>query len=648
MSEPLWTPSPQRIEAANMTAFMRFVEQRHCVSLNAYEPLWQWSVDHRQQFWAALWDFCNIRASRRWDEVFVEGDKMPGARWFTGSRLNFAENILCRTDDEPAILFWNEQGRQQPMSFSELRREVARIAQWLRTIGVESGDRIAAFAPNIPQTVVTMLAAASIGAIFSSCSPDFGVEAVVERFAQIEPVVLLTADGATYGGKSFDSLAKVREFLPLLPSIKQTLVVPYVDENPSLDGLVSPTDWNAIESADGELSFEQLPFDHPLVILFSSGTTGVPKCIVHSAGGTLLQHRKEHLLHTNLGPHDRLFYFTTCGWMMWNWLVSALAGGTSIVLYDGSPFHPSGNVFFDMIDAQQITAIGLSASYIAALENADLQPAHTHRLETLRTILSTGSPLLPEGFDYVYRSVKEDVCLSSISGGTDIVSCFALGNPIGPVWRGELQCRGLGMHVEVFDEEGHSVIGSKGELVCVKAFPSMPIGFWNDPDEKKYRAAYFDRFANVWHHGDFAERTENGGLVIHGRSDAVLNPGGVRIGTAEIYRQANSLSEVVDSIAIGQQWQDDVRVVLFVRLVEGQTLDEELAMRIRQTIRSGASPRHVPAKILQVPDIPRTRSGKIVELAVREAVHGRPINNRQSLANPAALEFFRNRPELTS
>ena len=637
---------PQQVETANITAFGRFVEQRHDVSLDCYDALWQWSVDRRADFWPAIWDFCDVRATQRWDQVLVDGDRMPGAQWFAGARLNFAENLLRRSDDVPAIVFWNEHGRQREISFSKLYRDVASVAQWLRASGVKVGDRVAAFMPNMPQTVIMMLAAASVGAVFSSCSPDFGAEAVIERFGQIEPVVLLVADGYSYGGKSFDSLATVRNVLPELPSIRHMLVVPYADVSPPLDGLVNPTNWNAIEPSDRTIEFEQLPFDHPLYVLFSSGTTGVPKCIVHGAGGTLLQHLKEHVLHTNLGAGDRLFYFTTCGWMMWNWLVSALAVGTTIVLYDGSPFYPDGNAIFDVIDAEHITAFGTSASYIAALEKANIAPAKTHGLESLRTILSTGSPLAPEGFDYVYRSIKSDVCLSSISGGTDIVSCFAIGNPIGPVWRGELQCRGLGMSVEVFDDHGTSLVGAKGELVCTKPFPSMPIGFWDDPDGERYQAAYFDRFANVWHHGDFAELTQHGGVIIHGRSDTVLNPGGVRIGTAEIYRRANALPEVADSIAIGQHWQDDVRVVLFVKLIEGQTLDDDLAAEIRRTIRSGTSPRHVPAKILQVPDIPRTRSGKIVELAVRDAVHNRPFHNQHALANSATLDAFRNRPEL--
>ena len=648
MNEPLWKPSPDEIEAANMTAFMRFVAERHGVEADSYDTLWQWSVDRREEFWSAVWEFCNVKASRAWGEVLVDGDRMPGAKWFPGARLNFAENLLQTDDDELALIFWSEQGERRYLTFAQLRREVSRVAAWLRSVGVRQGDRVAAFMPNIPETVVVMLAAASIGAIFSSCSPDFGAEAVVERFRQIEPVVLVTADGYSYGGKAFDSLARVREFSANLPSIRHTLVVPYVNDNPSLDGLITPTRYDELEAAPAELEFAQLPFDHPLYILYSSGTTGVPKCIVHGAGGTLLQHLKEHVLHTNLKLGDRLFYFTTCGWMMWNWLVSGLATGAAIVLYDGSPFHPDANILFDMTDEESITVFGTGAGYINALQKAGVAPAKTHRLNSLNAMLSTGSPLSQENFDYVYSDIKSDLCLSSISGGTDIVSCFALGNPIGPVWRGELQCRGLGMAVDVFDEQGQSMASGKGELVCTKPFPSMPLGFWNDESGEKYHRAYFDVFPNVWRHGDFAEHTSHGGMIIHGRSDTVLNPGGVRIGSAEIYRQANALPEVVESLAIGQQWDDDVRVVLFVVLAEGRDLEDALANRIKQAIRTGASPRHVPAKIIAVQDIPRTRSGKLCELAVREVVHGREVTNAHAMANPESLEHFRERRELTT
>ena len=644
---PLWRPSAAQIESAHMTALMREATKLHAETIDDYGALWRWSIERPAEFWSLVWDYCSVVSSARGECVLRDGDLMPGARWFPDARLNFAENLLQAEDNATAIIFWNERGVQQHMTFGQLRDDVARVARWLRGVGVGQGDRVAAFLPNMPAAVVTMLAAASIGAVFSSCSPDFGVEAVVERFSQIEPTVLVTADGYRYGGNTFDSLARVREFSSQLPTLQQTLVVPYLQPMPALEGLVGPTRWDDLP-AGGELEFAQLPFDHPLYILYSSGTTGVPKCIVHSAGGTLLQHLKEHQFHTNVSPGDRLFYFTTCGWMMWNWLVSGLASGAAIVLYDGAPFCRRGRLLFEMVDAEEIDVFGTSASFLAALEKLGATPGESYRLDSLRTILSTGSPLAAEGFDFVYEKIKRDVCLSSISGGTDIVSCFALGNPTAPVWRGELQCRGLGMAVDVFDDAGQTLREGKGELVCTVPFPSMPVGFWNDPDGSRYHNAYFARFPGVWHHGDFAELTPHDGMIIHGRSDAVLNPGGVRIGTAEIYRQVGLVPEVVESIAVGQQWQGDVRVVLFVRLRDGITLDDELIGRIKSQIRAGASPRHVPAVVLQVTDIPRTRSGKIVELAVRDAMHGRPVKNLNAMANPEALQHFRDRPELAA
>ncbi len=643
----LWRPSEDRIAAANLTRFTHFVNDRYAVGAHDYAALWQWSIAEREQFWSAVWDFCQIKASARGERVLVDGDRMPGARWFPDARLNFAENLLRRRDDAEAIVFWNEAGRQSSLTYAELYEQTAHVAASLKQWGVQSGDRVAALLPNIPEAIVVMLAAASLGAIFSSCSPDFGVSGAVDRFGQIAPRVLFVADGYTYGGKSFSSLDKATAIRAAVPSIETCVMIPYLDRDATPPPAPGWKSWHeALASAGSDLDFAQLPFDHPLYILYSSGTTGVPKCIVHGAGGTLLQHVKEHVLHTDLRRDDRLFYFTTTGWMMWNWLVSALASEVTVVLFDGSPFAPTERILWDLAEQERVTVFGTSAKYIAALEKAGASPRQTHRLDSLRAVLSTGSPLLPESFDYVYREIKADVCLSSISGGTDIVSCFVLGVPTLPVYRSEIQARGLGMQVEVFDDHGRPVEGEKGELVCTAAFPSMPVGFWNDPDGSRYRAAYFERFPGVWRHGDYTELTSHGGVIIYGRSDAVLNPGGVRIGTAEIYRQVEQVPEVVESLAVGQSWQGDVRIVLFVRLRDGVTLDDALRRRIVQQVRTGASPRHVPAKILQVADIPRTRSGKIVELAVADCIHGRPVHNVEALANPTALDQFRGLAEL--
>jgi acetoacetyl-CoA synthetase len=649
-AKPLWTPSAERIAQANLVRFMDEVRRRYGVDAHDYASLYEWSIAEPERFWRALWDHAGVIAEGSTERVLLDATRMPGARWFPDVRLNFAENLLRRRDQATALVFRGEGGVRARLTYAELYSEVSRLAQALREAGVRAGDRVAGFLPNIPAAVSAMLATTSIGAIWSSCSPDFGVQGLLDRFGQIAPRILFAADGYRYGGKAIDLLPRLREVAERLPSVEQSVIVPYLDGEGGTGGVGRAVTWEAFirDTAPCEIAFDRLPFDHPVYILYSSGTTGVPKCIVHGVGGTLLQHLKEHRLHTDLKAGERLFYFTTCGWMMWNWLVSALASEATLLLYDGSPFADDGTVLFDYAEQERMNVFGTSAKYIDAAAKLGLEPARTHRLDELKAVLSTGSPLAPEGFDWVYARVKSDMELASISGGTDIISCFALGNPIGPVWRGELQCRGLGMRVEVYDHEGRPVRGQKGELVCTAPFPSMPVGFWNDPDGAKYRAAYFERFPGVWSHGDYVELTEHDGLIIYGRSDAVLNPGGVRIGTAEIYRQVERLDEIVESLAIGQEWEGDVRVVLFVRLREGLSLDEALAARIRREIRENTTPRHVPARIVQVADIPRTRSGKIVELAVREVVHGRPVKNREALANPEALELYRDLPELRS
>ncbi|MCH7702011.1 MAG: acetoacetate--CoA ligase [Planctomycetes bacterium] len=650
MPDPMWTPSAERLKRANLTAFMKEVNAEFGPGLATYSALYDWSIAAPEQFWPAVWRFGGIIADTMGDTVVRDADKMPGARWFPEARLNFAENLLRFRDNQQALVFWNEQGWQAVLTYAELFDQVTRLAAALRAMGVAPGDRVAAFMPNMPEAVVAMLAAASIGALWSSCSPDFGVRGVMDRFGQIEPKVLITADGYFYNGKTHDSIGRMTEVVDQIPSIERVIVVGYTRSDPAIGSLRNAVLWDDVlrGGAGAEQEFCRLPFDHPLYIMYSSGTTGVPKCIVHGAGGTLIQHLKELVLHTDLTREDRIFYFTTCGWMMWNWLVSSLAVGATVLLYDGSPFKPQPTVLFDLAEQEGMTIFGTSAKYISAVEKEGLEPHRTHDLSSLRALLSTGSPLAPESFDFVYRKIKADLCLSSISGGTDIISCFALGNPIGPVYHGELQTRGLGMAVEVFDDRGQAIRSEKGELVCVKPFPSMPVGFWNDADARKYHQAYFGRYPNIWHHGDYAELTDHDGMIIYGRSDAVLNPGGVRIGTAEIYRQVEQLPEIVESLVVGQDWEDDVRVVLFVKLRDTLELSEELAERIRKHIRANATPRHVPAKIVQVTDIPRTKSGKIVELAVREVIHGRPVKNIDALANPDALDQYRDRRELRS
>ncbi len=657
MQQPLWTPSGQRKEQANITRFTRWLKDLpglKALTAGDYESLHRWSVSQPEAFWAAVWDYCGVVGDKGSERVLVDGDKMPGAQWFPDATLNFAENLLRDRSDKTAIVSRLENGERKSLSFAELYRKVSQLAAALRDAGVVKGDRVAAFMPNVAETVIGMLATTSIGAIWSSCSPDFGINGVMDRFGQIEPKVLIACDGYFYNGKTIDSLPRVREIKEKITAIEKLVIVPVVNrgasQNTDLDsipGAVWFNDLLVIENTP-ELRFEPVPFNHPLYIMYSSGTTGVPKCIVHGVGGTLLQHLKEHTFHVDLKEEDVIFYFTTCGWMMWNWLVSGLACGATLVLYDGSPFYPEPKSLIDMAEEEDVSVFGTSAKYIAALEKAGVTPKQSHQLSKLKAILSTGSPLSHESFHYVYRDIKEDVCLSSISGGTDIVSCFILGCPTVPVYEGQLQCRGLGMAVEVWDDNGQPVEQEKGELVCVNPFPCMPIGFWNDPEDKKFRSAYFEQYPNIWAHGDYAEITEEGGLIIHGRSDAVLNPGGVRIGTAEIYRQVEKVEQVLDSICIGQEWEDDVRVVLFVVLREGVQLDDELQQTIRQTIRAETTPRHVPARIVQVSDIPRTISGKIVELAVRQIVHGETVKNTDALANPDALELFRDLEVLKS
>ena len=638
-----------------MNNFMVFAREKFDYVGHNYESLYRWSIDNPSGFWEAMWKFSEIIASKPYEFVVDDVTKMPGALWFEGAELNFAENLLSpacddQTKEKIALVFYGESGDRKEISYQELYNQVSRLTQFLKVMDVHEGDRVAAFMPNTIESVVGMLATCSLGAVWSSCSPDFGINGVFDRFNQIKPKVLIATDGYFYNGKKIDTVSRVKEIGDKITSIESILVVNFSGdyENSVLIHQANTIEWENALSRYKPISieFKQVPFNHPLYILYSSGTTGIPKCIVHSVGGTLIQHLKEHLLHTDLKREDTLFYFTTCGWMMWNWLVSGLAVGSTLILYDGAPIYPGPDVLWNIAENERITVFGTSAKYLSAIEKEGFKPGERNNLSSLRTILSTGSPLSHESFDYVYRDIKEDVCLSSISGGTDIVSCFALGNPLLPIFRGQLQCRGLGMAVEMFDEDGQSILGAKGELVCTQAFPSSPVEFWNDKDDLKFKDAYFSKYDNVWAHGDYGELTEEGGVIIHGRSDSVLNPGGVRIGTAEIYRQVEKVDVILESIAIGQQWKDDSRVIFFVRLREGLRLDELLVDKIKKTIRENTTPRHVPSKIIEVPDIPRTLSGKIVEVAVRKVVHGEPVKNTDSLANPGALEFYRNLVEL--
>ena len=645
---PMWQLNALQAATTNIGRFMTEAAHRWNIEVPDYATLHQWSVERREDFWTTVWDFCAVRAATRGTPILRNGDAMPGAQWFPEARLNFAENLLRGDGPGDAIVFWGEDRVKRTISHDDLRAAVSRLQQALRAMGVGVGDRVAGFLPNLPETVIAMLATTSLGAVWSSCSPDFGIQGVLDRFGQIEPKLLFVADGYFYGGKEFDCLEKVKGIAAQLTGLERLIMVPYMHPAPPLDGLnnaVLLADFVA-EFAPSDITYTQLGFDAPLYIMYSSGTTGTPKCIVHGVGGTILQHLKEHQLHADVRPGDRVFFFTTCGWMMWNWLVSALASNATILLYDGLPAHPDGNILFDFAQAEGATHFGTSAKWLDSIAKAGLAPIESHDLSQMRVLLSTGAPLSPQGSDYVYGKIKSDVHLASICGGTDIISCFMGGVPTLPVWRGEIQAPSLGMKVEVFDEDGQALARGQGELVCTAPFPCMPISFWNDDDGARYHAAYFDVYTNVWRHGDWVSFTEHGGMVVYGRSDATLNPGGVRIGTAEIYRQVEQLEEVLEALVVGQQWDNDTRIILFVILRPGFVLDEDLVNRIKVKIGAGASPRHLPAKVLQVADIPRTVNGKITELAVTDVIHGREVKNREALANPDALTLYKNMPEL--
>ena len=648
MAKLLWQPSEERIKGTNMYRFMGFINEKYNKNFDEYESLYQWSIQNIPDFWSAMWEFAEIKASQPCHEVIDDLNRMPGAKWFSGAQLNFVENLLRYRDNQVALIFKGEAQDSVKMTYAELYDEVARVAKSLKDAGVNKGDRVVGFMPNMPETVIAMLAATSLGAIWSSCSPDFGIKGVLDRFGQIKPKILFTANGYFFKGNNIDSLDRISNILKDLPSIEKVVVVPYTEKEPDVSHLPNALLYKDFKSLDEkpELEFEQLPFDHPLYIMFTSGTTGLPKCMVQSAGGILIHHMKELMLHTDLKREDTIFYFTTCGWMMWNWLTSSLGVGATLVLYDGNPFHPHAGALWQMAQDEKITIFGTSAGYIAALMNAGVRSAKEYDLSSLRTVLSTGSPLSIEGFEFIYREVKEDLQLASIAGGSDINGCFAAGNPMGPVYAGELQCRCLAMDVKAYDENGQPIINQQGELVCTAPSPSMPIYFWDDPDNKKYLSAYFETYPNVWRHGDFVEINDRGGVVMYGRSDATLNPGGVRIGTAEIYRQVESMEEIEDSLVVGQDWKGDVRVILFVKMAESKELTDELKNKIKKTLRANASPRHVPAKIITIKDVPYTLNMKKVELAVKKVIQGQEVLNRDALSNPEALDYYMNLKEL--
>lgn len=648
MAKRLWVPSQGRIESSNMYRFMGLVNEKFAKDLGEYTALYEWSIENIPAFWETMWEFAEIKTSRPYDQIVDDLTKMPGAKWFSGARLNFAENLLRYRDEQVALSFKGEARDSVKMTYAELYDEVARVAKSLHEAGVQVGDRVVGFMPNMPQSIIAMLAAASVGAAWSSCSPDFGIKGVLDRFGQIKPKVLFTANGYFFKGNKIDSLERIASILKELPSIEKVVVVPYTESEPDISQLPNAVYYQDFKSTQEnlEIEFEQLPFEHPLYIMYSSGTTGLPKCMVQSAGGILIHHIKELKLHSDLKREDTIFYFTTCGWMMWNWLTSSLTQGATLVLYDGNPFHPDPGALWQMAQDEKITIFGTSAGYLSALQSAGLKPRQHYDLSALRTVLSTGSPLSIESFEFVYDEIKSDIQLSSIAGGTDLNGCFALGNPMGPVYAGELQCRGLGMQVHAFDDNGNPTVEQEGELVCTAPFPSMPIYFWDDPEGKKYHSAYFDVYPNVWRHGDYIVVTERGGIVMSGRSDTTLNPGGVRIGTAEIYRQVEQLGEIEDSVVVGQNWENDVRVVLFVKMAQGFELSEEIKAKIKTTIRTNASPRHVPAKIIPVPDVPYTLNMKKVELAVKKIIEGKPVLNKDALSNPEALDHYADIKEL--
>ncbi len=648
MADLLWQPTESEKRATNMYRFMQTVNERFNTHFEDYSQLHQWSVDHLTDFWASAWDFVQIQASKPYNAVIDSPDRMPGARWFPGAELNFAQNLLRFRDDHPALIFRGENRVRRTLTYAQLYTQVARLSEPLRKAGVVAGDRVVGFVPNMPESIVAMLAATSLGAVWSSCSPDFGIKGVLDRFGQIKPKVLFTADGYYFKGKPIDSLARIADILKELPSIERVVVIPYLTDHPEIAHVPHAVHYRdfLVEDVEQEIPFAQLPFEHPLYIMYSSGTTGLPKCMVQSAGGVLINQLKELVLHTDLTRDDTIFYFTTCGWMMWNWLTASLAVGATLMLYDGNPFYPDAGALWQMAEDEKITVFGTSAGYLAALQNSELKPKERYDLSAMRALLSTGSPLTREGFEFVYADIKRDLQLASISGGSDLNGCFALGNPMGPVYSGELQCRGLGMKVFAFGDEGQPVVNRQGELVCTAPFPSMPIYFWDDPEGQRYHSAYFDVYPGVWAHGDYIEINDRGGVVIYGRSDATLNPGGVRIGTAEIYRQVEQFDEVEDSLVIGQPWHNDVRVILFLKMAPDTRLSDTLRDRIKTAIRTNASPRHVPAKILTTPDIPYTLNMKKVELAVKKVIEGKTVLNKDALRNPEILDYFAGLKEL--